>query len=228
MNSIHRLSTNVKEKKRTVAIGVHNQYELDAAVPVMNIIGKMYPNFEPEITMMPFKSLDNLLEENKLQIIFAIKAENETAKAECFTELCECPVMLLCRKDDELSGRKSININDINGRRVILVNRPKCPDAAMEGYMKLGMPNNSNVLLADGCEVAFAMTKAGLGVTAFPMMPCMSDSELEYIRIEGLAPVLFGIYSKKLIKGEPAYEFVTEAKKFYKNYRYPIDKTKTV
>ena len=52
MNSIHRLSTNVKEKKRTVAIGVHNQYELDAAVPVMNIIGKMYPNFEPEITMM--------------------------------------------------------------------------------------------------------------------------------------------------------------------------------
>ena len=98
MNSIHRLSTNVKEKKRTVAIGVHNQYELDAAVPVMNIIGKMYPNFEPEITMMPFKSLDNLLEENKLQIIFAIKSENETAKAECFTALCEWPVMLICRK----------------------------------------------------------------------------------------------------------------------------------
>ena len=228
MNSIHRLSTNVKEKKRTVAIGIHNQYELDAAVLVMNIIGNMYPNFEPEITMMPFKSLDNLLEENKLQIIFAIKAENETAKAECFTELCECPVMLICRKNDELSGRKSININDINGRRVILIERHKCPDAAMEAYMKLGMPNNSNVLLADGCEVAFAMAKAGLGVTAFPMMPCMNDSELEYIRIEGLAPVLFGIYSKKLIKGEPAYEFVTEAKKFYKNYRYPIDKTKTV
>ena len=35
-------------------------------------------------------------------------------------------------------------------------------------------------------------------------------------------------YSKKLIKGEPAFEFVTEAKKFYKNYRYPIDKTKAV
>lgn len=228
MNSIHRLSTNVKEKKRTVAIGVHNQYELDAAVPVMNIIGKMYPNFEPEITMMPFKSLDNLLEENKLQIIFAIKAENEAAKAECFTALCECPVMLICRKDDELSGRKSININDINGRRVILIKRHKCPDAAMEGYMKLGLPNNSNVLLADGCEAAFAMAKAGLGVTAFPMMPCMNDSELEYIRIDGLAPVLLGLYSKKLIKGEPAFEFVTEAKKFYKNYRYPIDKTKAV
>lgn len=136
--------------------------------------------------------------------------------------------MLICRKDDELSGRKSININDINGRRVILIKRHKCPDAAMEGYMKLGLPNNSNVLLADGCEAAFAMAKAGLGVTAFPMMPCMNDSELEYIRIDGLAPVLLGLYSKKLIKGEPAFEFVTEAKKFYKNCRCPIDKTKTV
>lgn len=66
--------------------------------------------------------------------------------------------MLICRKDDELSGRKSININDINGRRVILIKRHKCPDAAMEGYMKLGLPNNSNVLLADGCEAAFAMS----------------------------------------------------------------------
>ena len=48
------------------------------------------------------------------------------------------------------------------------------------------------------------------------------------IRIDGLAPVLLGLYSKKLIKGEPAFEFVTEAKKFYKNCRCPIDKTKTV
>lgn len=72
------------------------------------------------------------------------------------------------------------------------------------------------------------MAKAGLGVTAFPMMPYMNDSELEYIRIDGLAPVLLGLYSKKLIKGEPAFEFVTESKKFYKNYRYPIDKTKAV
>ena len=41
------------------------------------------------------------------------------------------------------------------------------------------------------------------------MMPYMNDSELEYIRIDGLAPVLLGLYSKKLIKGEPAFEFVT-------------------
>lgn len=95
MNSIHRLSTNVKEKKRTVAIGVHNQYELDAAVPVMNIIGKMYPNFEPEITMMPFKSLDNLLEENKLQIIFAIKSEKRNRKS----RVLYCTVRVSCYAD---------------------------------------------------------------------------------------------------------------------------------
>lgn len=226
--SIHRLSANVKEKKKVLAIGVHNQYELDVAVPVMGIMGKMYPNFEPEITMMPFKSLDNLLEENKLQLIFALKADDEAPKAECFTTLIECPVMLICSKDDALAKKQIINVDDINGRRVILIKKHKCPDAAVQGYMKLGMPNSSNVLLADGCEPAFAMAKAGLGITAFPMMPYMYDDKLEYIPIGGLPPVTLGIYSKKLLKGEPAFEFVLNAKKFYKNYPNPIDKTKIV
>ncbi len=228
MNSIHRLSTNASEKKQALAVGVHNQFELDTLVPILEIMGKIYPSFEPEVTMMPFKSLDNLLEENKLQLIFAIKADDEIPKAECFTSLCDCPVMLICRKDDALAKKQDVGIDDINGRRVILIKRHKCPDAAMSGYMKLGMPNNSNVLLADGCEAAFAMAKAGLGITAFPMMPYMYDDELEYLPIGGLPPVTLGIYSKKLIKGEPAFEFVLNAKKFYKNYPNPIDKTKNV
>lgn len=226
--SIHRLSANVSEKKMVLGIGVHNQYELDIAVPIMNIMAKIHPNFEPEITMMPFKSLDNLLDENKLQLIFAIKAQDETPKAECFTTLLECPVMLICRKDDKLADKQSININDICGRRVILIKRHKCPDAAMDGYIKLGMPNSSNVLLADGCEAAFAMAKAGLGITAFPITPYMHDEDVSYIEIEGLPTISMGIYSKKLIKGEPAHEFVLEAKKFYKNYQNPIDKIKSV
>lgn len=225
MNSIHRLSTNADEKKQTLAIGVHNQFELDALVPILEILGKIYPSFEPDITMMPFKSLDTLLDENKVQLIFAIKADDEIPKAECFTSLCECPVMLICRKDDVLAKKQNIGIEDINGRRVILIKRHKCPDAAMSGYMKLGMPNNSNVLLADGCEAAFAMAKAGLGITVFPTMPYMYDDEMEYIPIGGLPPVTLGIYSKKLIKGETAFEFVLNAKKFYKNYSNPIDKT---
>lgn len=228
MNSIHRLSTNASEKKQTLAVGVHNQFELDALVPILEIMGKIYPSFEPEITMMPFKSLDTLLDENNVQLIFAIKADDEAPKTECFTSLCECPVMLICHKDDVLAKKQNIGIDDINGRRVILVKRHKCPDAAMSGYMKLGMPNNSNVLLADGCEAAFAMAKAGLGITAFPMMPYMYDDELSYIPIGGLPPVSLGIYSKKLIKGETAFEFVLNAKKFYKNYPDPIDKTKNV
>lgn len=228
MNSIHRLSTNASEKKQTLAVGVHNQFELDVIVPILEIMGKIYPSFEPEIIMMPFKSLDNMLVENKVQLIIAIKADDETPKAECFTTLVQCPVMLICRKDDVLAKRQIINIEDINGRRVILIKRHKCPDAAMSGYMKLGMPNNSNVLLADGCEAAFAMTKAGLGITAFPMMPYMYDYKLEYIPIGGLPPVTLGIYSKKLLKSEPAFEFVLNAKKFYKNYPDTIDKTKNV
>ena len=87
------------------------------------------------------------------------------------------------------------------------------------------MPNSNNVLLADGCEAAFAMAKSGLGITAFPITPYMQDDDVAYIKIEGVAPISMGIYSKKLIKGEPAHEFVLEAKKFYKNYQNPIDKT---
>ena len=34
MNSIHRLSTNASEKKQTLAVGVHNQFELDALVQI--------------------------------------------------------------------------------------------------------------------------------------------------------------------------------------------------
>ena len=225
INSIHRLSADDKEKKQVLSIGVHNQSELDAVVPVMEIMGKMYPNFEPDITIMPFKSLDNMLEENKIQLIFALKAEDEAPKAECFTTLCACPVTMICRSDDEIADRESIGINDVDGRRVILIKRHKCPDAAMSGYLKLGLPNNSNVLLADGIEPALAMTKAGLGITAYPYMPFAQCEGLKFIKIESLPDVSLGIYSKKLIKGELAHEFVLAAKKYYKNYHAPIDKS---
>lgn len=77
MNSIHRLSTNASEIKQTLTVGVHNQTELDVIVPILEIMGKIYPGFEPEIIMMPFKSLDNMLEENKVQLIIAIKSDDE-------------------------------------------------------------------------------------------------------------------------------------------------------
>lgn len=224
--SIHRLSANVKEKKQILAIGVHNQFELDVTVPVMSIMGKKYPNFEPEITMMPFKSLDNLLEENKVQLIFGLKSEDETPKAECFTTLIECPVMLICSKDDVLAKNQSVNINDINGRRVVLIKRHKCPDAAVDGYMKLGMPNSNNVLLADGCEAAFAMAKAGLGVTAFPITPYMQDDDVAYIKIEGVAPISMGIYSKNLLKANRLMSLYLKQRNFIKIIRILLTKHK--
>lgn len=216
-DSVHRLGAASNEKKQSIGIGVHNKYELDAIVPVMRRMREKYQSFEPDITIMSFKSLDNLLEENKLQLISAIKGNDERPKAECFTELCKCPIKLICPADSELSSKNTVTAADISGKRLVLIKRHKCAEAATAVYMQLGMPNNSDVIVADSCETAFAIVKAGLGVTAYPFLPNMNEDGLSYIDIEGIEPVSYGLYSKRLVKGELAGEFVNTAKKVFQS-----------
>lgn len=216
-DSVHRLGAASNDKKQSIGIGAHNKYELDAIVPVLRAMNEKYPLFEPDITIMPFKSLDNLLEENKLQIILAIKGNDERPKEECFTELCKCPIKLICPSDSELAHKKSVTMADIGGKRLVLIKRHKCAEAATAVYMQLGMPNSSDVIVADNCETAFAIVKAGLGVTVYPVLPYMNEKGLSYIDIEGVSPVSYGLYSKKFVKGELACEFVNTAKKVFQS-----------
>lgn len=216
-DSVHRLGAIANDKKQSIGIGAHNKYELDGIVSVMRAMKEKYPFFEPDITIMPFKSLDNQLEENKVQLIIALKGNDEKPMAECYTELCKCPIMLICSSDNKLADKRSVTAADISGKRLVLIKRHKCAEAATAGYMQLGMPNSSDVIVADNCETAFAIVKAGLGVTVYPIMSSMKEEGLSYIDIEGVSPVSYGIYSKKLVKGEIAYEFVNTAKKVFQS-----------
>ncbi len=213
--SVRRFNESKDTTEQVLKIGCHNQFELNAMIPVLRECAKHYPNIQPEINIYPFKSMSNMLSENKIQLMFSLKSLNEPMKTDSFVPLCDCPIVLVCCEDSALAGRRSIDVSDISGRLAI-VKRQKCPDVIVDCYVKLGAYQNFNVLLADGFEAATALTKAGLSCTISPLLPMMKEAGLRYIPINGFEAVQFGIYYKNLISGEIAHEFVNAAKRIFK------------
>lgn len=211
ISSKKRLSSRKSESAIKLGIGCHNQGELDAAIPILKKFSKLHTDFFPFLQTLPFKSLDNLLNENKIQVLFAVKDAEEKNKAEVFTEICKCRFAAIYPEDNPLADMESVSSKELTGRMIILERR-KCSDALVNCYGKIGALNRQeDVFLADDYENALAMIRAGLGFSVFPVLPNMQTQGLCILPIMEIEPANFGIYSKPLKDNPIAEEFIKTA-----------------
>ncbi|WP_124098260.1 LysR family transcriptional regulator [Ruminococcus sp. Marseille-P6503] len=196
MTSRERLTRSRAEKPVRIGIGCHNQAELDMLPPILKKLSEIYPRLLPSIHVVPFRSLDNMLSDEKIQVMMAFTEKPEDENSSVYTELCRCPIMCICSKDYPLASLSSVDVNKISGK-AILIERHKCSNIVFKNQSRI-VTNNSadSIYYCDSYETGIAMVKSGTGFMLFPKLPNMRDPELSFIPVTDTKPASFGLFYK--------------------------------
>ena len=63
-----------------LTVGCHNQSELDLLPPVIHRLAGRFPTLHPSVKLIPFKSMANLLEEERIHVMFGFQQDKDVYK----------------------------------------------------------------------------------------------------------------------------------------------------
>lgn len=187
-----RLSEKPENEPVRINIGCHNQAELNVLPPALKELSGIYEDLLPSISIIPFKSIDNQLKDQKIQLLLSFR--NTQKQSFDYVELCRCPLMCLCSEDHPLAKAESLDIDEITGRP-LFIERHTCPDDVFELQHKL-LANGKleKVTFCGEYESALTMAEAGIGFFIYPVIGDTYRGPLRAIPIKGVREVPFGVY----------------------------------
>ena len=187
-----RLSEKPEDEPVRISIGCHNQAELNVLTPALREMSGLYDDLLPYIVLTPFKSIDNQLKDQKIQLLLSFKSPHKQPFD--YVELCRCQFMCLCQKDHPLAKADSLDVDDISGRP-IFIERHTCPDEIFAlQHRILANGKVDKIIFCVDYESAVAMAEAGLGFMIFPAIGDAYKGPLKAIPIKGVKDISFGVY----------------------------------
>lgn len=179
----------------SLEIGCHNQAELRLLPPVLQELIQEYPLLRPDIHLVPFPSLVNLIESNQIHAALGLK-ETHRRSSLFYQELCLAPAACACAPGHPLSRHRTLTTKQLAsaGNFIACTPRP-VPDSFfhVQNSLLMQLPPK-NRFLTDSVDSAFALAKAQIGYTLYPDIPAARDAELCYIPITDLSAISFGVY----------------------------------
>lgn len=210
LTSKERLARITSEKPIRLGIGCHNQAELDVLPPILRNLTQEYPLLQPLIHVIPFRSIDNMLSDGKIQAMLSLTSHPDKQNSGIYTELCRCPLMCICSKDYLLAEHSALREDQLSGKAV-LIERHKCPDVVFKFQSRIVTNNSADSLyFCDSYETGTALVKSGAGFMLFPKLPNMNDPNLRYIPVTDTEPVSLGLFYKTL-QGNPVLKSLISA-----------------
>lgn len=198
----------VMEDSLSLNIGCHNQSELDLLPPVIHELMGQFPTLHPSVKLIPFKSMANLLEEERIHVMFGFQHDEMKKSIGTFHELDRLPVACVCRCEHPYARHSTLEADELKGPMVVCEPR-RLPQPVFQSQIRLlASCHPSDLYFSDGYESMMAMVRAGLGFALIPAYPGCGKDDLRYIPVNGVAPISFGLFYKSL-KGNPVLkEFI--------------------
>ena len=187
-----RLSEKPVDEPVRIDIGCHNQAEINVLIPAVRELAKLYDELLPSVNNIPFKSIDNRLKDQKIQLLLSFKGTQKQPFD--YTELCRCPMMCLCAPDHPLASAESLDVDEISGRP-LFIERHTCPDDVFEiQHRLLANGKADKVIFCGDYESALALAETGLGFLVYPDIGGTYKGPLKQIPLSGVKEVSFGVY----------------------------------
>lgn len=214
-SSIIKIASGAKKRLRSDAcdllyltIGCHNQSELDLLPPIISRLVKHFPTLHPSVKLIPFKSMANLLEEERIHVMFGFQYDDQKKPIGIYHELGGLNVCCVCPANHPFTGRTTLCAEDLVGP-LVLCDPQRLPQPILQSQIRISSScHPSDLYFVDSYESILAMVKAGLGCSLLPAYPRCAQDGLVYIPVEDLSPIHFGMYYKSL-KGNPVLkEFI--------------------
>ncbi len=187
-----RVQESQQEQLLRLGIGCHNTTELRLLRPVLEQLRQEDDKVLPLLRLIPFDSLENLLEEGDIQLMFSF-GQPASRKAH-YRELARCPVMCVCAESHPLAAFPELTVAQLqDAGRIAACRPPICPQALFGIQTQLVAQRGPHqILFCDNLEAAWTLVEAGyaFGITAG--VPGACQPGLRYIPLPEFEPISFG------------------------------------
>lgn len=175
-----------------IGIGCRNLSELRLLQPTLSRLRAEAPQFLPLVRVIPFDSLENLLAEGDLHLIFSLR--NSAPPKAKYRELAKCPVMCMCSPEHPLARMESVTPEQLRAAGRIAVCRPPIcpPDLFAAQSQVLGDRRPDEILFCEHQEVLASLAAAGYAFALTIDLPNTRIQGLRYLPLEGFAELSFG------------------------------------
>lgn len=151
-----------------LTVGCHNQSELDLLPPVIHRLAGRFPALHPSVKLIPFKSMANLLEEERIHVMFGFQQDDQKKPIGIFHELARTPLACVCSTGHPYAGRTCLNVDELKGP-MVLGEPHRLPPSVLQSQIRVSSScHPSELFFVDTYESILALVRAGLGYSLLP------------------------------------------------------------
>lgn len=207
--AIKRFENPSNQEIQTFSLGCHIHGHVFLLADILRRMAENYPNLHPQIQVVPFKHLYRLLVEDDVDVIVAFQEHSTKKMPFIYKELCKIPIVGYCAPDHPLAKYSHLTQTDLDKEKLILHDPKKSPDSITKPQMQLmESHSSSDLFFCESEEAAITLAQAGYGIAFLPGLLTAYTPHLVRIPIDGLEPLSFGIYYKKLSRNPILKSFV--------------------
>ena len=191
-----RVKESLETLPQVLGIGCRNFLELRALEPVLHRFHQAVPHVQPQLRLIPFASLENLLEDGEIQVLFTL--EQPPSKG-VFQSIRDCPLMCYCSPRHPLADRESVTVEALQTAGSIAICAPQFYPPTLSAIQSklVGGRNPRDIYFCDNLEIAYTMAEAGY---CHLVMPALSDAPMPglcAIPMPDLPPMTFGAFYRE-------------------------------
>ena len=190
--SMTQVKRSQSRRPSKLGIGCRSTSDLYLIRPALERLRQEDPQVLPLPRLAPFSSLDNLLAEGDIQVMFTFR---ETApKNSVYREVMRCPIACVCRKDHPLAREPRLTLEQLkHAGRIAACPPTACPPSlfAIQGQIVTANPPDQ-VIFCETQEVLFTMVASGYAFSVVADFPQLRLPELAYLPLSEYEPLSYG------------------------------------
>ena len=174
-------------------IGCRTTTELRLLEPALDRLRKEEPDVLPILRLVPFDSLENLLQEGDIQMMFAF--QESAPKGGVYRELMCCTPVCLCAQDHPLAELKEVELSQLAGMGRIATVRPplRSPTLfALQGQL-IAAQKPGQVIFCENEEVIHTLVRTGYAFAVAVDLGRFRVPGLRHIPLKGVPAISLGV-----------------------------------
>ena len=196
-------------------IGCRSFLELRLLGPVLGQLREEFPQLMPVLRLVPFDSLENLLEDGDVQVMFTFQ---ETApKRAVYRELSRRAVVCVCGKDHPLAACGQLDIQQLReGERFAAYPPHSAPPSllAVQGQIITGR-STDQICFCEGLETLYTLVEAGFAFAVIADLPQVAMPGIRAIPVQEFPALSYGVSYQAGEMGPVLRRFLARMKEFF-------------
>ena len=189
-----RLRESQETSEMRFGIGCRSFLELNLLTPVLNQLREELPLLLPVLRLVPFDSLENLLEDGDIQVMFTF--QESAPKRAAFRELTRRPVVCICGENHPLAAWDRLTVLQLRGAQGRFAAYPphSAPPSLLAVQSQIIPGRNPDQLyFCDGLETLYTLVETGFAYAVTAHLPQAPQPRIRAIPMPEFPSLPYGV-----------------------------------